>query len=207
MDAAMNATTLEWGVAALPFAGESESGDEYVVKAFDAGALVAVIDALGHGPEAAYTAGIARVVLEQHAGEKPAAILRRCHEEMRNTRGAAISVASFDWSRRIMTWLGIGNVSGVLVRADAEIKPRVKQMVVHGGVVGYQLPEPRPITMQIAPGDTLILATDGVRSEFADIDTLPSAMNPQVLADKILEAHATANDDSLVLVFLCGGNA
>jgi negative regulator of sigma-B (phosphoserine phosphatase) len=204
MEAAMNATTVEWGVAALPFAGESESGDEYVVKAFDSGALVAVIDALGHGPEAAYTAGVAQEVLEQHASEKPSAILLRCHEEMRDTRGAAISVASFDWSRRIMTWLGIGNVSGVLVRADSEVKPRIKQMVVHGGVVGYQLPEPHPITVQITPGDTLILATDGVRREFAEM--LPSAMNPQVLADKILGAHATGSDDSLVLVFQYGGN-
>ncbi len=198
----MNAKTLQWGVAVLPLAGETESGDNYVVRAFEAGALVAVIDALGHGREAAQTADIAREILEQHAHEEPAAILQWCHREMRDTRGAAISMATFDWPRRIMTWLGIGNVSGVLVRAESEIKPRVKQMVVYGGVVGYQFPESRPITEQIAPGDTLILATDGVRREFAEM--LPSSVNPQVLADTILGAHATRSDDALVLVFHYG---
>jgi len=42
-----------WGLAAMPLAGESESGDCCVVKAFDKGVLVAVVDALGHGREAA----------------------------------------------------------------------------------------------------------------------------------------------------------
>jgi phosphoserine phosphatase RsbX len=205
MEVAMNATTLEWGVASLPLPGESESGDRCVVKAFDAGALVAVIDALGHGPEAARAAGVAMRVLEGHAREKPDVLLHQCHEQMRDTRGAAISAASFDGPRRIMTWLGIGNVMGVLVRADPAVNPRVKQMVVYGGVVGYQLPDLRPLVVQVAPGDILILATDGVRSGFTEI--LPAAMNPQRLADRILRDYATRNDDALVLVFHCGGDS
>lgn len=199
----MNATTLEWGVASLPFPGESESGDRCVVEAFDGGAMAAVIDALGHGPEAALAAGVAAKVLERHAREKPGALLHRCHEQMGNTRGAAISAASFDWPRRLMTWLGIGNVMGVLVHADAHVNPRVQQMVVHGGVVGYKLPDVQPLVMQVAPGDMLILATDGVRSDFTEI--LPAALNPQRLADRILKDYAIRSDDALVLVFHCGG--
>ena len=201
----MNATRLAWGVASLSLPGESESGDRCVVEAFDAGALVAVIDALGHGPEAAHAAGVAARVLEEHAREKPGVLIRGCHEQMHDTRGAAISTASFDWPRRIMTWLGIGNVMGVLVRADPEANARVMQMVVHGGVVGYQLPDLRPLVVQIAPGDVLILVTDGVRSDFTEI--LPAAMNPQRLADRILKDYATRSDDALVLVFHCGENS
>jgi serine phosphatase RsbU (regulator of sigma subunit) len=205
MEAAMNATTLDWGVASVPFPGESESGDKCVVAAFDTGVLVAVIDALGHGPKAAHAAGVAVRALEGHACEKPGVLLHRCHEQMRDTRGAAISAASFEWPRRIMTWLGIGNVMGVLVRADPEVDTRVKRMVVHGGVVGYELPAARPLVVQVAPGDILILATDGVRSDFTEI--LPAAMNPQRLADRILKDYATRSDDALVLVFHCGGDA
>jgi len=201
----MNAPTVEWGMASLPLPGESESGDACVVEAFEAGALVAVIDALGHGPEAAHAAGVAVRVLEGHARDKPDVLIHRCHEEMRETRGAAISAASFDWPRRIMTWLGIGNVMGVLMRADPEVNPRVKQMVVHGGVVGYQLVNMPPRVVQIAPGDTLILATDGVRRNFTEI--LPLVMNPQLLADRILRDYGTQSDDALVLVFHCGGES
>jgi len=205
MEAAMNATTLEWGVASLPLPGEKESGDRCVVEAFEAGALVAVIDALGHGPEAAHAAAVAAKVLAGHAREKPGMLLQRCHEQMHDTRGAAISAASFDWRGRVITWMGIGNVMGVLVRADPEVNPRVKQMVVHGGVVGYQLPNLHPLMVQVAPGDILILATDGVRSDFTEI--LPAAINPQLLADRILKEYATRSDDALVLVFQCGGDS
>jgi len=124
---------------------------------------------------------------------------------MHDTRGAAISAASFDWRGRVITWMGIGNVMGVLVRADPEVNPRVKQMVVHGGVVGYQLPNLHPLMVQVAPGDILILATDGVRSDFTEI--LPAAINPQLLADRILKEYATRSDDALVLVFQCGGDS
>ena len=202
----MNTTTLEWGVASLPLPGESESGDKYVVEAFDSGALAAVIDALGHGPDAAHAANVAARTLERHAHVTPDTLLHRCHMHMRDTRGAAISVASFNWPRRTLTWLGIGNVTGVLVRADSEAQPRVKSLLARGGVVGgNQLPDLHPLVMQVAPGDILILATDGVRSDFTEI--LPAAMNPQTLADRILEGYATRSDDALVLVFHCSGDS
>jgi hypothetical protein len=204
MDAAMNATILDWGVASQPLPGETESGDRCVVEIFDTGALAVVIDALGHGPEAAHAADVATRVLKQNAREEPGELLHLCHEQMRDTRGAAISLASLDWSRRTMTWLGIGNVAGVLVNAASENNPRVKQLVVHGGVVGYQLPDLRPLEVQVAPGDVLILATDGIRADFTKI--LPLAVNAQLLADRILDGYATRNDDALVLVFHCGGD-
>jgi negative regulator of sigma-B (phosphoserine phosphatase) len=205
MEAAMNATILDWGVASQPLPGETESGDRCVVEVFETGALAVVIDALGHGPEAAHAADVATRVLEQNAREKPGVLLHLCHEHMRVTRGAAISVASLDWPRRTMTWLGVGNVMGVLVRADPEANPRIKELVVQSGVVGYQLPNLHPLEVQVAPGDILILATDGVRSDFTEI--LPAAMNPQRLADRILKDFATRSDDALVLVFHCSGDS
>jgi negative regulator of sigma-B (phosphoserine phosphatase) len=101
-----------------------------------------------------------------------------------------------------MTWLGVGNVMGVIVRAEGGVNPRIKQMVVHGGVVGYQLRDMQPLVMQVGPGDVLILATDGVHRDFTDI--LPAALKPQLLADRILREYATRIDDALVLVFHCG---
>ncbi len=103
-----------------------------------------------------------------------------------------------------MTWLGIGNVAGVLVSADSEINPYIKHLVVHGGVVGYQLPGLRPLEVEVAPGDVLILATDGIRSDFTEI--LPLAINAQSLAERILEGYATRKDDALVLVLHCNGD-
>lgn len=189
-------------MASMPLAGQSESGDLCVVKSIDNGILVAVIDALGHGHDAADAARVAVATLEQYAHEPPELLIRRCDDLMRETRGAAISVASFDTQSRTMTWLGVGNVTGALVRADPTANPRVKQMVVRGGVVGSNLPELYCSVVDVAPGDTLVLATDGVRSNFTE--SLPAVIGPQPLAERILRGYATHNDDALVLVFPCG---
>jgi serine phosphatase RsbU (regulator of sigma subunit) len=196
-------TAPEWGVASVPLAGESESGDSFVVKSFDKGVLVAVIDALGHGPDAARAARVAAAALEQHAHETPESLFRRCDHLMHETRGAAISVASFDMQSRTMTWLGVGNVTGALVRADLKAEQRVKQLMVRGGVVGFHLPELQASVVPVLPGDTLVLATDGVRADFTH--SLPAIAGPQPLAEQILQCYATHHDDALVLVFPCGG--
>lgn len=204
MDAPVSAATLDWSVASQPLPGETESGDRCVVKVFETGALAVVIDALGHGAEASHAADVASGILEKNAPGTPDTLFNLCHERMRNTRGAAISMASFDWSRRTMTWLGIGNVAGVLVSAHSGGNPRVKQLVVHGGVVGYQMPDLHPLQMPIAPGDVLVVATDGIRADFTEL--LPLPINAQLLAERILEDYATRRDDALVLVFPCNGD-
>src|SRR5438093_709986 len=44
---------IEWGIVSQAFPGETECGDRHLVAGFPNGALVAVIDGLGHGEEAA----------------------------------------------------------------------------------------------------------------------------------------------------------
>ena len=78
---------------------------------------------------------------------------------------------------------------------------RVEQLLVHGGVVGHKLPELRPSRVELAPGDVLVLATDGVRNDFTEM--LSASPDPQALAERILEKYASRNDDALVLVFRC----
>ena len=60
---------LEYAVVSVPVAGEEESGDLHLVTQTDRGALVAVIDGLGHGSEAANAARAAVATLEPHANE------------------------------------------------------------------------------------------------------------------------------------------
>ncbi len=48
---------LEWGAASLVRPGDSESGDEHLVQFFPSGVLVAAVDGVGHGQEAAAAEG------------------------------------------------------------------------------------------------------------------------------------------------------
>ncbi len=199
----MGAPGFAFGVAALPCRGETETGDRHVLATFAGGALVAAIDALGHGPEAARAANVAARTLVRYARESPVALAARCHAEMHGTRGAAMSLASFDWRGQTLSWIAVGNITGVLMHAEADVEPRVQRLLLRGGVVGDRLPELRAETMPVLRGDTLILATDGVREEFTEI--LPVAMSPEPLAQRILRDYGRTDDDAMVVVFSCDG--
>ncbi len=191
---------VEWGVAAQAIRGETESGDQYLVKSFDNGVLVAVVDGLGHGEQAAIAAKTAIATLEQYTHEPVDSLIERCHADLLKTRGVVMSLASFNATDCTMTWMGIGNVRGVLLKEDMDTNPDAEreEVPLRGGVVGYRLPSLRPGAISLERGDTLILATDGIRSSFAQ--GLDLNKNPQELADDIFERYSKERDDSLVLV-------
>ena len=54
-----------------PCAGQSVSGDAVFVKAIESGALLAIVDILGHGPEAAKLAKQVVEFLELHCSQDP----------------------------------------------------------------------------------------------------------------------------------------
>jgi negative regulator of sigma-B (phosphoserine phosphatase) len=189
---------VEWAVATLAFEGESESGDLHAVIPYEGGALVAAIDGLGHGPEAAVAARSAAEALERHPGKPVMELLTICHESLRGTRGAVITLASFSALEGTMSWVGVGNIEGTLLRANpGEGRPRESVMLI-GGVPGHQLPSLRPNELQVSPGDTLVLATDGVRGGYLDL--VDWSEPPQQLADHLLAEYGKATDDALVLV-------
>src|SRR5256884_7299426 len=106
------AALIEWAVATLALPGEAESGDRHLVKPVGTGVLVAVVDGLGHGAEAAAAAQAAVAALERHATESPVPLIERCHRGLPGTRGVVINVAVLGRTARSMTWLGVGNVEG-----------------------------------------------------------------------------------------------
>jgi serine/threonine protein phosphatase PrpC len=191
-------SVIEWGVAGRPFPGMRESGDREIVVFCPPRVVTAVADGLGHGAEAAVAAKGAASVLTRHPGAAPDDLMRHCHEELRRTRGAVLSVASFDTTDDSMTWLGVGNVEGILVRNDDAAQPKRHALLLRSGVVGYRLPPLRSESLRVFPGDRLILATDGISSDFCS--EFPFGRTPQELADYLLERYGKVTDDALVLV-------
>lgn len=189
---------ITWAVAEVSRPGQSESGDRFLATTTRDGALVAVVDGLGHGAEAADAAKAAVRSLERHADQRVIPLVRDCHESLFGTRGAVISVASFAARDQTMTWLGVGNVEGLLLRAGPT-GPRRTSLLLRGGVIGAHLPTLTAEIVPVTPGDTLILATDGIRIDFSH-ERLPQEDSPQVLADYILGRWRRPNDDALVLV-------
>lgn len=130
----------EWGMAERILPGEAVSGDRYVMRPIPDGVLIAVVDGLGHGAEAGTAAEIAAATLEMHSSEPVIPLLERCHSALKHTRGAAISVASVSATRNSMTWAGVGNVEGVILRGVDETVPAQVRIPLFPGVAAIDYP-------------------------------------------------------------------
>jgi negative regulator of sigma-B (phosphoserine phosphatase) len=189
---------LERGVAEAAVQGEPRSGDRAVFVGWDGGALVAAIDGLGHGGDAADAAEEAAKVVGTHPREAPERLLQLCHEALVKTRGVVMTLAWFDLASATLTWTGVGNVEGRLMRATAPPGVAPESALIKGGVVGYSLPSVRPTSTQLHSGDLLVMATDGISSAFAG--SLVAGVEAQELAERILAEHGRGTDDALVVV-------
>lgn len=187
-------SVVEYGFAARALEGDC-SGDRHVVTPFDRGALVAVLDGLGHGEEAAQAAAAGVAVLRADPSAPLEDLVLRCHAALRGSRGAAMTVVSLDAVRGELDWCGVGNVEAVLLRGQRRLPSEA--VPTRGGVVGYRLPPLKVSTLPITPGDVLVLASDGLRSGFSE--SIERDDEPQRIADALFARYAKTTDDALVL--------
>src|SRR2546423_3249496 len=201
MPEALDASALvDWGVAASALPGQAQSGDLHLVKPVSTGVLMAVVDGLGHGADAATAARRAVTTLDEHASESVLALLQRCHWALKGSRGVVMSLAFANRHQNALTWAGVGNVECMLLHVGGAMPahPTRASLVTPGGIVGSELPQVRAQILPLAAGDMLLFATDGIREGFSD--GLQFDAPPQQLAEHIWSRHAKGTDDALVLV-------
>jgi negative regulator of sigma-B (phosphoserine phosphatase) len=194
------APRLDWGVALQPQPGQVECGDAWIIEPIAEGFLVAVIDGLGHGAAAAQAAQLAVEAIKGSASQPLEVIVSACHQALLRSRGAAMSLARIDTEGESLTWLGVGNVEGLVLKPVAFSTSvwQSEALVARGGVVGYELPTLRPASLPFKPGSFLVFATDGVKSGFAA--EMRSGLRAQPAADQILAVHRRGTDDALAMV-------
>lgn len=188
---------LDLGVAARPAPGQTMSGDLHLVTPCGDGALVAVVDGVGHGSEANDAARRAIGLLGKHAGEPLIWLVQHCHVMLRATRGVVMTAVLFNNHDSTVTMLGIGNVETTLLRANPAASPARETVLLRGGVVGYQLPSLQASVFPVYAGDLVVFATDGIRPGFADHLNLSDPLQP--MAERMLEQNFRGTDDALVL--------
>src|SRR5262245_56910413 len=114
----------------------TESGERHFVKESPDGVLLAVIDGVGHGTEAADASRLATETLAAGANEDAVSLVWRCHEALKDTRGAVMTLAFFCARNKTMTWVAVGNIEGVWYHADSSGHVRPRYVLLRGGVVG-----------------------------------------------------------------------
>lgn len=196
---------LDWAVAARTMPGESSSGDTSVVERVKDGALLAVIDGLGHGAEAAKAAQAAQNKVKECAGEPLGVILDQCHTALHRTRGAVMTLVHVSEHNETLTWMGVGNVEGRMWSAVPGETLIRQAPPLRGGVVGHHVPKLRSSCLPLTRGDLIVLSTDGIKNDFHDEFRLGGTVKQ--IADNIVSDHWAGIDDALVLAARYLGSA
>jgi negative regulator of sigma-B (phosphoserine phosphatase) len=192
----------------LPREGERENGDAALVRRWDGGALIAVLDALGHGPAAAEAARVGMSFLSEavipmgpQAAPNPGALrapgaggLRYLvidlHERLRGTRGAAALLLLVKGDK--LEGCGIGNVE------MRSYHSRVPALLTPGVLGNGTLGKLRVFQADLVAGTRMVVHSDGVEGRFDDVASLH---RPALSTCKaIMEKHRRPHDDATVLV-------
>lgn len=191
---------IEWAAEERARPGERVCGDHSIaVDVNGAGALIGVLDGLGHGEQAAEAAKCGVQVLRGARAEPLEVLVRLCHRALAATRGVAMTLARIDFAAGTLHWIAIGNVTGNLVaKRPGGLAVRSSARLA-GGIVGYRMPVVlTPQEVSIRPGDLLVIASDGIAENH--LDGIDFAAPAPVTAREILGRYGKNTDDALVLV-------
>ncbi|KQQ40287.1 serine/threonine protein kinase [Duganella sp. Leaf126] len=194
---------LDCGGLALPLAGETANGDAWAVAPVRGHTALMMVDGLGHGPEAAKAAAAAIAALELQPALRPARQIDVCHTALRSTRGAALAIALHDAAAGQLHFAGIGNIAACVIDAGGR-----RQLASYNGIVGHNLRKVQEFTIDCAAGALVVLATDGIGTQW-DLQQYPglAGCDPSVIAAVLLRDYARPRDDASVLVYRIPGGA
>ncbi len=180
------------------FLGETHCGDECAYWQEGGKVTLCIVDGLGHGKDAERAAQAAVEYVAGHLGEPLADIFAGCNSAIRRTRGVAMGIAIVDEEAGTLTYTGIGNTRAMIV---GEAGPVVR-LSSNYGIVGGGYRKLTPETVELHPGDLVILSSDGIK-ERCDLLAYGDALRGDVqqLAVRILQDWGRETDDAAVLVF------
>jgi anti-sigma regulatory factor (Ser/Thr protein kinase) len=154
----------EWGIWGRPCGGELVSGDTAVVEQLGSEVACAVVDVLGHGPDAHELAKHVEGFLRNKLSTDPIATLHLLHSELRGTRGAVAGVAVFDPATGKVRFAACGNITA---RRMGHQEVRLNST---DGILGQSIRSLSEQTVILQKRDVLLVYSDGVKTRFGMSD-------------------------------------
>ncbi len=186
---------LEVGAASRSKPGETLNGDSYLVTHLNADLTVtAVIDGLGHGPEANLASQLAREQIILKSDLPVSALMQHIHHALQGTRGTTIGLARIDTRSRKLQFAGIGNIEGFIYSVTGK-----QNFLSFGGIMGHNMRTPRVFDFNFEPGDLVCMFSDGIISRWK-FDNIDWTEHPQKSAENIINNFSRPNDDATVLI-------
>jgi serine phosphatase RsbU (regulator of sigma subunit) len=182
---------LEHSSLIRPCPGEHVSGDAVVIRPLERGLFVAIVDVLGHGPEAHELTHVIDAYLARYGSADVSGLMTRLHRHLMGTRGAAVGLCAIDAAAGRIDYAGIGNT---VMRRFGKVESR---LVSQDGVLGQNMRTPLAQTLQLDPGDLVVLYTDGVSDRFTSNDYPGVSRHaPKEVASNIVQRFGKDHDDA-----------
>ena len=172
-----------------PYPGFSASGDLVVVRQVAARTMLAVVDVLGHGPEAAQVAALAQEYLRSaDLDDGVEAWMQGLHRALARTRGAAAGLGCTEAGSLQVTVVGNIEVRCTGTRVGVIATP---------GIVGRRMRRLRSASFSMRSGDRLAMHSDGLRR----VDLAGAhGLTLERACDHLMHEFAVAIDDASLLL-------
>ncbi|MER6216174.1 hypothetical protein [Streptomyces sp. NPDC001674] len=183
------------GLLSLPAANEDDCGDAAAVTDLGGPRTAAVVDGLGHGPDASEAAQAAVRTFRTHAERPLTEIMTAMHRTLRHTRGAAVGLLRLAAAEA--EYCGVGNVRAVAIGPD-EVHHR---LTGQPGTVGWRMPTPRTHGFPLSgAAATVVLHSDGIDLRWAHTPPPRLLRLPApLLAAALVHGYHRTRDDATVV--------
>jgi hypothetical protein len=190
---------IEVASFARPCLGERVSGDTVVIEHREDILFLAIVDALGHGPEANAVANRAERFLRNGWSSDILDTLQRLHSELKGTIGAAAGLCLVDSVSRDVRYTGIGNT---VLRTFGS---QATRLISTDGIIGSRFRTPALQAAPLNESGIMLLYTDGVSDRF-DVEQYPQMRyhSASAIAHKIVASFGKPYDDATCLAMRYG---
>lgn len=195
----MSVFTFSTAHLVRPMVGLNSCGDAVVEAALGDWRLFAVIDALGHGPDAERSAVAASRAAAAAAGRPLETVFEAVHRALPGLRNVVMAALLVEGAS--LSYAGVGNI-------ELFSPGGVSQPVSMAGTLGGGRYRFRSFGLPLEVGQRWVLASDGVRAREADaLLSKLRAAQPPVVAQQLLEQLGRPHDDASVLVIDVGAGS
>ena len=182
-----------------PCLGERVSGDTVVIEQRDDMLFLAIIDALGHGPQAHVVADQAERFLRTGWSSDVLDTMHRLHSKLQGSIGAGAGLCVVNRLTREMRYAGVGNT---VLRTFG---PRATRLVSADGIIGSRFRTPAVQALPLNESGVIVMYTDGVSDHF-DIAQYPQIIynSASAITRKIVDRFGKPYDDATCLAMRYG---
>ncbi|MFQ1702743.1 ATP-binding protein [Loktanella agnita] len=174
---------------------EEVCGDDWLLRQTPRLTDILLCDGLGHGSRAAEAAAELIAAAIAISGD-PMQTLAHATSSLVGTRGSVASMIRIDTQEMKLSYAGLGNISTICISGQG-----IRRFAVRDGRVGGAPNRGFEDEVQLAPGDLVILHSDGLKT-LRDDHLRPGLLhrNPLLIAGFLLDRAFRGRDDASIVV-------